>query len=135
EWYVDNRAENNGVWTFECLDCLVFADIPYISQLTYPKTMQAVWDEVCSQTGLTYDSSVVIDPSYQIMAGPAGYSCRQVMGYIASANSASVYVGEDGKVRFRRWHANDQATRVFTKKDYIRVTQTNPVKTYTRVVV
>ncbi|BFH60753.1 hypothetical protein [Paenibacillus azoreducens] len=135
EFYVDNREKINDVWTFTCYDKLVFADVAYISQLRYPATQKAVWDEICNRLGFKYDSSVVINPSYQIQAGPAGYTCRQVLSYIAGANVASVYVSKDGIIRFKRFSANDPAVFDMTTADYFRVKLTNPVKSFSRIVV
>ncbi|MNO51257.1 Fibronectin type III protein [compost metagenome] len=135
EFYVDSREKINDVWTYTCYDKLITADVPYISQLNYPTTQQAVFDEICSRIGLVYDSSVVINPTYQIQAGPAGYTCRQVLGYIAGANSASIFMGKDGVMRFKRFSASAPAVFNMNTADYIRVKQTNPVKTYTRIVV
>lgn len=135
EFYIDKREKINSVWTYTCLDKLVFADVAYISSLTYPATMKAVWDEIMVRLGWTYDSSVVINPSYMIQVGPAGYTMRQVLGYIAGANSASVTIGKDGKVRFRRFSASDQPVFEMTPSDYVRAKQLNPIKTYSRVVV
>lgn len=135
EFYVDNRTVDRGVWTYTCYDKLVFADVPYISQLSYPATMQAVWDEICTRIGYTYDSSVQINPSYSIGAGPAGYSCRQVMGFIASANSACAYIDKSGVLKFRKISAASDPVFEMTEADYVRAKQTNPIKTYSRVVV
>lgn len=135
EFYVDNRTKDRDIWTYVCYDRLVFADVEYVSGLNYPTTMQAVWDEICELIGFTYDDSVVIDPSFTISAGPAGYTCRQVMGFIASANSACVYMGKDGVLRFKKISKHNEPAFLFTESDYIRVQQTNPVKSYSRVVV
>ncbi|MNO44242.1 Fibronectin type III protein [compost metagenome] len=135
EFYVDSREKINDVWTYTCYDKLITADVPYISQLSYPTTQKAVFDEICSRIGLVYDSSVVINPTYQIQAGPAGYSCRQVLAYIAGANSASIFMGKDGVMRFKRFSASAPAVFNMTTADYIRVKQTNPLKTFTRIVV
>lgn len=132
EFYVDTRERVNNVWVYECYDKLVFANVPYISSLTYPTNMKAVWDEICTRLGYEYDESVQIKP-YPITAGPAGYTYRQVMGYIASANAASVIVKKDGIVSFRRFDTSIEPTIEFTRSDYIRVAQTNPIKTYTRI--
>ncbi|MNI27557.1 Fibronectin type III protein [compost metagenome] len=78
---------------------------------------------------------MVINPTYQIQAGPAGYSCRQVLAYIAGANSASIFMGKDGVMRFKRFSASAPAVFNMTTADYIRVKQTNPLKTFTRIVV
>lgn len=135
EFFVDSREKINGVWTYTCYDKLVFADAAYISSLSYPVPMKAVWDEICTRLGYVYDSSVVINPSYQIQAGPAGYTMRQVLGYIAGANSANVIVGKDGMIRFRRFTAASQPVFNMDTADYVRVKQTNPIKSYSRIVV
>ncbi|WP_339787057.1 hypothetical protein NSQ38_03245 [Paenibacillus sp. FSL R7-0313] len=135
EFFVDGREKINDVWTFTCYDKLVFADVAYISSLTYPTTQRAVFNEICNRLGWTYDSSVVINPAYQIQAGPAGYSMRQVLSYIASANSASIYIDKAGTVKFKLFTAADTPVFDMTTADYVQVKQTNPVKTYSRVVV
>lgn len=135
EFYVDNRTKDRDIWTYVCYDRLVFADVEYVSGLNYPTTMQAVWDEICELIGFTYDDSVEIDPSYTITAGPAGFTCRQVMGFIASANAACVYMGKDGVLRFRKISAAAQPVFEMNESDYIRAKQVNPLKTYSRVVI
>lgn len=135
EFYIDSREKINDVWTYVCYDKLITADVAYISQLSYPTTQQAVFNEICGRIGLTYDSSVVINPSYQIQAGPAGYTCRQVLAYIAGANGCSIYMSKDGTMRFKRFAANEPAAVEMTTADYVRVKQLNPLKTFTRLVV
>ncbi|WFR60875.1 hypothetical protein P9222_20310 [Paenibacillus amylolyticus] len=135
EFYVDDRERVKDVWTFVCYDKLVFADAAYVSSLTYPATQRAVFNEICNRLGWTYDSSVVINAAYQIQAGPAGYTMRQVLQYIAAANSASLYIDKAGIVKFKRFTASDEPVFEMTTFDYSSVRLTNPVKTYTRVVV
>lgn len=135
EFFVDDREKVNDVWTFVCYDKLVFADAAYVSSLTYPATQRAVFNEICNRLGWTYDNSVVINANYRIQAGPAGYTMRQVLQYIAAANSASLYIDKAGTVKFKRFTASDEPVFEMTTFDYSSVRQTNPVKTYTRVVV
>lgn len=133
-FYVDSRERINDVWTYTCYDRLVWGDGFFLSSLTYPATQQAVWNEICTQLGYTYDSGVVINPSYTVPVAPTGYSRRQVMGFIAASNAASVYARKDGVLTFKRFGPGEVDFEL-TASDYIRVVQTNPVKTYTRVVV
>jgi hypothetical protein len=136
EFFVDTREIVQGhILELTCLDRMRFADIAYVSSLTYPTTMQAVWDEVCDRAGFAYGDSVQINPSYQIEVGPAGYTCRQVLGYIAAAHGACVYVDRWGIVQWRKFSATDKPVDTFTKADYGRVKETGPTKTYTRIVV
>lgn len=136
EFFVDTREIVQGhILELTCLDRLRFADIAYVSSLTYPTSMRAVWDEVCERAGLTYGNSVQINSSYRIEAGPAGYTCRQLLGYIAAAHGACVYVDRRGIVQWRKFSATDKPVDTFTKADYGRVKETGPAKTYTRIVV
>lgn len=136
EFYIDSRTRDNDIWRFVCLDKLVWSTQSYVSNLTYPSSMQAVWDEICSHLGYISHASVQIDPGYMIETKPEGFTYRQVMGWIAGANSASVWSGKDGTIRFKRYAAVQGAPDlVMTESDYVRCKQTNPLKTYSRFVV
>jgi hypothetical protein len=135
EFYVDGREKTNDVWTFTCYDKLVFADVAYVSQLRYPTTMQAVWDEIMRRLGWSYGSSIVINPAYRMEIAPTGYSCRQVLSYIAGANCASIYIDKAGALKFKRFSAADNPVFSMTTSDYFTAKQTNPVKTFTKVAV
>lgn len=133
EFYIDERKQVSDVWTYSCYGKLVFADVPYISSLTYPATMEDIWDEICTRLGYTYEG-ITFEP-YTVPVAPTGFTMRQIMGYIAGAHGASVYEGLDGVIRWKKYTANDTPVFEMTMSDYIRVAQTNPIKTYTRVVV
>lgn len=135
EYYIDSRTKDNDIWRFVCLDKLLWSTLDYTSELTYPAAMQDVWDEICDQLGYEYDGTVQINPAYTIQSKPVGYTYRQVMGWIAGANSASVRAGKDGRIQFKRYAATSPADLELTSADFINAKQTNPVKTYTRFVV
>lgn len=135
EYYVDRKERINDVWEFECLDKLIWSERPYVSALTFPASMKAVWDEICTQIGYSYDNTVQIDLSHQITFKPEGFSCRHMMGFIAGANAASVRAGKEGQIQFKRFAATDQPVMEMTAADYIRAKHANPLKTYTRFVV
>lgn len=135
EYYVDSRERINDIWTFECLDKLIQTEQPFVSSLTYPVSMQAVWSEMCQQLGYAFDSTVQIKSGYTMQTKPTGYTYRQVMGWIAGANSASVRAGKDGRIQFKRFTAAMTPDIDMTPADYIRTKQTNAVKTIKKVVV
>jgi len=134
EFYVDGRQQINASWEYVCYGKLMFANVPFISQLSYPATMQAVWDEICSSLGYEYDSTVVINPSYTFPVAPTGLTKRQVLAYIACVHAASVYEGKDGKIKFKTYRAAEDPIYEMDTSDYIRMKQVNPIKTYTRIV-
>lgn len=134
-FYVDTREKNGGVQTFVCLDKLMWSNESYISGISYPATMKQVWDEICDSLDYSYDLSVQIDPTYMIQAGPAGFTKKQVMGYIASANAACIYADKNGVIKFRRFAAADTPSFTMETSDYFRAKLLNPPKSFTRVVV
>lgn len=134
EYYIDQRVQINSTWEYTCYGKLMLANAAYISSLSYPASMQAVWNEICTFLDFEYDNSVVIDSSYSIPVAPTGYTMRQVMGFIAGANSASVFEGKDGTIKFKVYQASDDPVYELTVSDYIRLKQTNPIKSYTRIV-
>lgn len=135
EFFVDSREQMKRVWTFSCLDRLVYADVPYVSGLSYPATMQDIWNEMMALLDFESDASVIIHPSYVLPVAPTGFTCRQVMSFIASANAACVGVSRIGKMAFRRFSAASPVVQSLYAGDYIRVKQLNPLKSYTRIVV
>ncbi|SEU32787.1 hypothetical protein [Paenibacillus sp. NFR01] len=135
EFYVDTREKNGDVYRFTCYDKLITGDAEYISTLTYPATQRAVFDEICGLLDIEYDGSVVINPAYTLQAAPTGYTMRQVIGYIAGSNAASAFMGKDGLLRFKLFSPEEAPVFNYRQADYIRAKQTNPRKTYTRVVV
>jgi len=135
EYYVDSRTRDNDIWRFECLDKLIWSEQQYKSELTYPATMQAMWDEVCTKLGYTYDSTVHINPSYKVDSKPIGFTMRKIMGFIAGANGASVRAGKNGQIQFKRYAAHNPTDIEITTSDYIHAKQTNALKSYSRFVV
>lgn len=136
EFYVDRREKlPNRVWTYVCFDKMVWANSLHTSSLTYPATMQALWDEVCNDLDYDYDSTVQINPGYTLPVAPTGYTKRQILGYIAGAHCASSTFAKDGKLRWKQYAS--AASPVFTlgRDRYIEAKQTNPIKTYTKLVV
>ncbi len=134
-FFVDRRERVGDLWTYTCYDKLIFGDVPYVSSLTYPATMKAVWDEICGRLDYTYDSSVQINASYRIPVAPTGYSMRQVLMHICSAHAACAYMDKAGTLKWRSIKATEKPVFEMSPSDYIRIKQTNPVKSYSRVVV
>lgn len=135
EFYVDVREQVDNLWVYKCMDKLVTADVPYISTINYPATMQDVWDEICNSLGFSSDVSVQIDPGYTIEMGPTGFTKRQVLAYIAGAHGASVYVGRDGKINWTVFAMEDPVTAIeLPMSERYRSAQLNPRKSYTRIV-
>jgi hypothetical protein len=131
-YYVDSRSYQNGVWKFTCYDKLIWAQQLYVSSLSFPISMQEVFDEIRVQLNFAVDPSVVINPAYMIPYKPENFTVREMLGYIASAHSSSVKIMKDGNLGFVKFSAVSVPTSVLPS-DYYRLTQTNPKKTFTKV--
>ncbi|TGE31338.1 hypothetical protein [Desulfosporosinus sp. Sb-LF] len=133
KYYIDSRGYQNNVWTFTCYDKTILSQQTYVSSLSYPATMTAVFAELCGQLGLTSDSSVVINPAYMILYEDLDISMHDMLGYIASAHGASVRLTKDTEqITFVKFTPGGTRTPILAS-DYFTEQQTNPLKTYTAI--
>jgi len=134
-YYVDSRNFQNQVWKFTCYDRLILTQQEYISALTFPETMQNVFDEICTQLSFVVDDSVTINPTYMFPYNPVElFTIREMLGFIASAHNSSVKMTKDGKLTFVSYSASATSTALIAS-DYFKCNVTNHVKTYTKLVV
>lgn len=133
EFYVDTRNYQNGVSIFSCYDILILSQQPYVSALTFPTSMQAVFNEICTLLGVTIDSSVVINPSYMINTKPIGYNMHDILSYMSMAHASSIQITKNGALGFIKFSMGLFRTPINTSQ-YITAEQTNPTKTYTKFI-
>ncbi len=133
EFYIDSRIIEQKVWKLTCFDKMIYGEQDFISSLTYPATMQAVWNECCGI--LNVESSADLNPAYMFQIAPAGYKLREVMGLIAAAHCSSAKIMKDGTAGFIKFTNSSQTIDKITASDYMRAPVTNPAKTITRIVV
>jgi hypothetical protein len=136
EYFIDSRSIENDVWKFVCYDKLLYGEQEFISSLTYPASMQAVWNELCGIIGVTSNANVTINSGYKFDLAPTGYTVRQVFGIIAAAHAASVkMMKNDGTIGLIKFNVNSTALDSITVSDYVKAPQTNPEKMITHIVV
>lgn len=98
-----SSPDNYDTIELVCYDAMYYADrTPYESLLTYPTTLQAVYNEVLSQAGLRGSSSNAI-VGFEVKSEPVGYSCRQMLGYIAGICGGNARMGRTGLVEIVRY--------------------------------
>ncbi len=135
EYFIDSRSIENEVWKFVCYDKLLYGEQEFISSLTYPATMQAVWNELCGIIGVTSNANVTINSTFKFDLAPTGYTVRQVFGLIAAAHAASVKMMKDGTIGLIKFQSDAVAVESITASDYVKAPQTNPEKVITKIVV
>lgn len=132
-FYIYSSSYQGGVWSITAFDRLNLTDQKFISGLTYPESMVNVLNEICVKLDLTLDASVTVDPTYQIPYKNEDISIRDMLSYIASAHGACVKLTKRGELAFLGFKASSTPTAKITPSDYTRLTQTNPIKTYTKL--
>lgn len=132
-FYIDNRSYKDGIWTFVCYDALIKTRQTYVSVLTYPDSMQDVWDEMCTQLGYTTDASVTINATYEIPYEDEDITMYDMFSYIASAHGASIRMTKDEKVAWVKYAPGASTTAIATSK-YFKCEQTNPSKDFTKLI-
>ena len=99
---VDEPTEKEGVLKFTAFDRMNAASAEiYVSQLTYPNTVQAVFDEVCAQLGYTAEAVAEGDNIEVTSDVLSGYDCRTALGYLAAYIGKNCVCGIDRIFRMK----------------------------------
>lgn len=94
---IENRM---GFTTFKAYDRMYSRTRQqYMSQLSYPASMQAVFNEICGKCGLTAPA-LTVNPTLQNDV-LSEYTLRDALGYIAGYQGKNAYIDCDGKLVFR----------------------------------
>lgn len=128
---IDRRTKGT-VLEFEALDRLIETNQPFNSSLDYPNTMVNVFNEILSLLGFTTDSSISINPLYEVPYKDEDITIHDMLSFIASAHGANIKMVGLNKIGFKKWQGYSTSEAI-TKKDYMDFKETNEVKTYTRI--
>lgn len=98
-YYTAQRPqEDNGYIKFTAYDRMQRFEKVYTSKLTFPATAQQVLNELCKDCGIATD--IQLETVY-IQEKPQGYTCREVIGYIASLFGKFAVIERTGKLAFK----------------------------------
>lgn len=101
QYRVDENSVRNrqGYTSFSAYDKLHNANNTYISSLTFPTTVQAICNDVCSQIGITSTSlGINFTVEEDILSG---YTLRDVLGFCAAMAGKNAYVSASGALQLR----------------------------------
>ena len=108
-FYIDTRSvdKSTGALSLYCYDRMLvadgvegkcYADVTGFS--TWPQSMSAVVNEICTIMGVTLDSRTTINTGTGYMVDyPNDYTMREVLGYIAAAHCGNWTITADNKLR------------------------------------
>lgn len=107
EFSVDENSVRNrqGYTSFSAFDKLYTNTInTYQSALSYPTTLQAVLNEVCSQIGIT---SATLGVSFTVNEDIlSGFTLRDVLGFCAAMVGKNAYLSPNGALELRWFTAS-----------------------------
>lgn len=103
-FYIDTRKETDGgrdkKLVLKAYDAMLKTETDYpSSSLSWPATDISVVREICSYLGFELDprTEAIITKGYRVQL-PTGYSCREVLGYIAAMYGGNFVMSDLGRL-------------------------------------
>lgn len=90
---IEDVKKDDYTTKFTCYDNMTKFEIAYFSSLGDKPTLQQVVNELASKTGVQFTGSL---PSYTVKK-LEGFTCREVLGYVASLCGGNALITRDGK--------------------------------------
>ena len=104
-YYVDSTRVNKEKMTLTCYDKMVTLIDEYIPSANHT-TLAALFEDVLSQIGMTYDGVFHDAP---IKAPLYGYTYRETLGFIASLNGGNMSINRAGHLEIQRFQTVERA--------------------------
>lgn len=90
---IDDIEKTDYTTKFTAYDNMIKFETPYFSSLGDKPTLQQVVNELSSKTGVEFTGSL---PVYTV-SKLEGFSCREVLSYVASICGGNAFITRDGK--------------------------------------
>ena len=100
----EHPTSNQATTTFTAYDRMMRTTGVYVSELSYPASALSVMNEISAGCGVPVDVSN-IDSSIMISTKPAGYTYREMIGYIASMAGGFACVDRTGTIVIK-WYSD-----------------------------
>lgn len=97
---VTKPEEQSGWLTVKAYGRMYDLDRLYASSLTYPTNSDKLLEEITEKTGVAFN---VTQNPIEITKAPAGYTCREVVGFLAGFYGMSAVENRSGAIEFR-WY-------------------------------
>lgn len=90
---IEDIKKDDYTTKFTCYDNMTKFEIAYFSSLGDKPTLQQVVNELASKTGVQFTGSL----PYYTVKKLEGFTCREVLGYVASLCGGNALITRDGK--------------------------------------
>ena len=108
--------------TFTAYDRMQKFEKPYSSNLAYPTTSILILDELCQICGI--ELATAPDNAIEVTENLKGYTCREVLGYIASMHSSFACIDRYGRLNLR-WYSDTPIEKSLKKIWHFEKSQDN----------
>lgn len=95
---IDDVIKTDYTTKFTCYDNMIKFETPYFSELGDKPTLQQVVNELSKITGVEFIGSL---PDYNV-SKLEGFTCREVLSYVASICGGNAFITRDGKFTIKR---------------------------------
>lgn len=107
---------------FTAYDRMQKFEKPYSSSLAYPTTSILILNELCQICGI--ELATTLDNAIEVTENLKGYTCREVLGYIASMHSSFACIDRYGRLNVR-WYSNTPIEKSLKKIWHFEKSQDN----------
>jgi hypothetical protein len=107
---------------FTAYDRMQKFEKPYSSNLAYPTTSILILDELCQICGI--ELATTLDNAIEVTENLKGYTCREVLGYIASMHSSFACIDRYGRLNLR-WYSDTPIEKSLKKIWHFEKSQDN----------
>ena len=108
--------------TFIAYDRMQKFEKPYSSNLAYPTTSALILNELCQICGI--ELATTLDNAIEVTENLKGYTCREVLGYIASMHGYFACIDRYGKLNLR-WYSDTPIEKSLKKIWHFEKSQDN----------
>ena len=133
-YYVDIAKRNYEVLTLTAYDGLILAEREYITSLTFPAKMLDVVCEIADNIGFSIAENHNI-ADYTLNEAPWGYTCREVLGFIASASFGNAHLDRTGCFKVSGSYLTNITPDSIDKNSYTAFAETGEVCRVDRLVI
>ena len=108
--------------TFTAYDRMQKFEKPYSSSLDYPTTSALILNELCQICGI--ELATTLDNAIEVTENLKGYTCREVLGYIASMHGYFACIDRYGRLNLR-WYSDTPIEKSLKKIWHFEKSQDN----------
>lgn len=119
---VNSPASYGDTVIIEALDDMWKADTAYESDLMAPATLSALFTDVCEKIGVPIHSAIFRNSDFLLPEIPQGYTCRDLLGYIAMIAGGNARISRQGYMEILEYNFDligDSNNDIFTPEGWM----------------